>query len=190
MIPIYIQASRSKVISHVSLPHIVQLITQERFAPEVGQRAGQRSSLLFTCWGRGHYCFANIYILLSEFQAPGTQHPSLFARTFYTGEPYWIHRPPPDLVPDRECYFDFRFQKVESVDPCTCQLSRENTLTVSLYKPKRALTPGQFSVFYRGEECLGSARILKIGPSEYALKQINNEIPEEEIDIKQSSKIS
>ena len=36
MIPIDIQVSRSKVkvIGHVSLPHIVQLITQEGFAPQ------------------------------------------------------------------------------------------------------------------------------------------------------------
>ena len=59
MIFIYIQVSRSnvQVISHVSLPHIVQLITQEHFALEVGQRAGQRSSLLFTCCGRGALVF-------------------------------------------------------------------------------------------------------------------------------------
>ena len=35
----------------------MQLITQEHFAPEVGKRAGQRSSLLFTCWGRGALVF-------------------------------------------------------------------------------------------------------------------------------------
>ena len=62
MILIYIKVIRSKVkvIGHVSLPHIVQLITQERFAQEVGQRAGQRSSLLFTCWGRGALVFYKI----------------------------------------------------------------------------------------------------------------------------------
>ena len=49
--------SKVKVIGHVSLPHIEQMITQERFAPEVGQRAGQRSRLLFTCWGRGALVF-------------------------------------------------------------------------------------------------------------------------------------
>ena len=34
MIPIDIQVSRSKVKGHASLLHLVQLITQERFAPE------------------------------------------------------------------------------------------------------------------------------------------------------------
>ena len=34
MIPIYIQVSKSKVKGHVRLQHLVQLITQERFAPE------------------------------------------------------------------------------------------------------------------------------------------------------------
>ena len=36
------------------------------------------------------------------------------------------------------------------------------SLIVSLAVPERALTPGQYAVFYKGEECLGSARMLKI----------------------------
>ena len=59
MIPIYIQVSRSnvKVISHVSLPHIVQLITQERFAPELGQRAGTKVRPTLLMLGKGALVF-------------------------------------------------------------------------------------------------------------------------------------
>ena len=43
MIPIDIQVSRSKVKvkSHASLLHFVQLITQERFAPEASNLVGR-----------------------------------------------------------------------------------------------------------------------------------------------------
>ena len=43
MIPIDIQVSRSKVKAkgHASLLHLVQLITQERFAPEASNLVGR-----------------------------------------------------------------------------------------------------------------------------------------------------
>ena len=45
MIPIDIQVSRSKVkvIGHVGIPRIVQLITQERFAQEASNSVGRYS---------------------------------------------------------------------------------------------------------------------------------------------------
>ena len=47
------------------------------------------------------------------------------------------------------------------------------SLIVSLAVPERALTPGQYAVFYKGEECLGSARMQKIGPSLYSMNKDN-----------------
>ena len=42
-------------------------------------------------------------------------------------------------------------------------------MIVSLSQPMRALTAGQYAVFYHGDECVGSARILRTGPSLFTL---------------------
>ena len=36
-----------------------------------------------------------------------------------------------------------------------------NSLIVSLVEPERAITAGQYAVFYKGEECLGTIHILR-----------------------------
>lgn len=45
-----------------------------------------------------------------------------------------------------------------------------NGLVVSLSEETRAITAGQYAVFCKDNECLGSAKILNSGVSEYFLK--------------------
>ncbi|KAL8612053.1 hypothetical protein ACOMHN_052075 [Nucella lapillus] len=109
--------------------------------------------------------------------ASGTDHPALFCQTLFTDTPHWIHRPPWSLMEDQMVDLDFRFQHKHPLVPCTATLSGSNRLIVSLSRPMRAITPGQYAVFYRGDQCLGSAGILRTGPSLFTLsygQRVNN----------------
>ncbi|XP_026182525.1 mitochondrial tRNA-specific 2-thiouridylase 1 isoform X1 [Mastacembelus armatus] len=106
------------------------------------------------------------------FVAPTTNHPALFRDTMRTDRFHWIAvDPPPDLARTQmmECYFRFIHQM--PLTPCTVTLNMDGSVWISLSQPLRALTPGQFAVLYRGGECLGSGKIIQLGPSAYTLQQ-------------------
>ncbi|CAB0038851.1 unnamed protein product [Trichogramma brassicae] len=100
----------------------------------------------------------NIYVV------PGTKHPMLYSEFLIAENIHWIYGEPKQLKNSTNVFdCDFRFQHTHELVPCTIYKSPDNKLSIRLYKPLRAVTPGQFAVFYSGEECLGSAEIVKIG---------------------------
>ncbi|XP_049740644.1 mitochondrial tRNA-specific 2-thiouridylase 1 isoform X3 [Elephas maximus indicus] len=106
------------------------------------------------------------------FVAPRTDHPALYRDLLRTSRVHWVtEEPPAALVRDKmmECHFRFRHQ-MELV-PCVLTLNQDGTVWVTSVKAVRALTPGQFAVFYKGDECLGSGKILRLGPSAYTLQR-------------------
>lgn len=68
-----------------------------------------------------------------------------------------------------ECHFRFIHQM--PLIPCTVTLNMDGSVWISLSQPVRALTPGQFAVLYKGDDCLGSGKIIQLGPSEYTLQR-------------------
>ncbi|PKK29061.1 tRNA 5-methylaminomethyl-2-thiouridylate methyltransferase [Columba livia] len=106
------------------------------------------------------------------FVAPTTDHPALYRDLLRTNRVHWIaEEPPAELVRDKmmECHLRFRHQM--PLVPCVLTLNQDGSVWVTLVKPARAITPGQFAVFYKGDECLGSGKILRMGPSVYTMQQ-------------------
>ncbi|KAM6216515.1 LOW QUALITY PROTEIN: mitochondrial tRNA-specific 2-thiouridylase 1 [Rhynchocyon petersi] len=112
------------------------------------------------------------------FVAPRTDHPALYRDLLRTSRVHWIaEEPPPALVRDKmmECHFRFRHQM--ALVPCVLTLNQDGTVWVTAVKAVRALTPGQFAVFYKGDECLGSGKIMRLGPSTYTLQRGKSKSP-------------
>ena len=116
----------------------------------------------------------------------GSNHPALYCENFHTDEPYWIDHAPEELSnrsQDQTLNCQYRSQNQQPVsDVCISyglsstgnwEFVNRKSLIVSLVEPERAITPGQYAVFYKGEECLGSARINKVGPSLYTMNKDN-----------------
>lgn len=67
----------------------------------------------------------------------------------------WIRRP----VLEGESGLTCKLRHGPDLIPCRVSYHAPDRLRVHLERPDRGIAPGQFSVFYQGEECLGSGRI-------------------------------
>ncbi|XP_018333111.1 uncharacterized protein LOC108742407 isoform X2 [Agrilus planipennis] len=95
-------------------------------------------------------------------------HSALQTELFFTDKPHWIYETPEELR--RHDILSCRFTDQNMKEAVDCEVyEAERGLIVSLSREKRALAPGQFAVFYKNEECLGSARISSSGPSNFIL---------------------
>jgi len=90
----------------------------------------------------------------------GHEHPSLMNRTLSATGAHWIAGHPPRLPLD--CTARVRHRQADR--PCRVEPGDgDGVLRVRFGQPQRALTPGQFVVFYAGDECLGGATIAAVG---------------------------
>ncbi len=81
----------------------------------------------------------------------GASHPRLLSRQLTTGPVTWINEPAGGALQAK-----IRYRQTDQ--PCEVTLTGENA-TVDFAEPQRAVAPGQFVVFYQGDECLGGAVI-------------------------------
>ncbi|CAG9853894.1 unnamed protein product [Phyllotreta striolata] len=101
--------------------------------------------------------------------AQGTDHPILFSDLVFTEPPYWIHSEPIELKSNNILECDFKFQHTKRWSPCLVYKTKKGLL-VKLHNEKRALTEGQYAVFVKNQECLGSAKIVNTGVSNFTNK--------------------
>lgn len=102
--------------------------------------------------------------------APGKDHPALYCHDLITDEPHWISMQPPVPLDGRPARLDFRYHHTDDLVQCDVSYASPagtGSLRVKFANGRvlRAVAPGQFAVFYRGDECLGSARIAALGVS-------------------------
>jgi tRNA-uridine 2-sulfurtransferase len=89
----------------------------------------------------------------------GHEHPALLSRSLVATAPSWVSGEPPSLP--LSCTARTRHRQPDRA--CRVRAAGGNELEVEFDEPQRAMTPGQFVVFYQGDVCLGGARILRVG---------------------------
>lgn len=84
----------------------------------------------------------------------GGSHPALFKTTLIADELNWISPEPPFPF---KCTAKVRYRQKDA--PCTLEKIAGEKVLVTFDAPQKAVTPGQYIVFYSDDVCLGGGRI-------------------------------
>jgi tRNA-specific 2-thiouridylase len=82
------------------------------------------------------------------------EHPALLRNSLTIISPHWINNAPELPL---QCTAKIRYRQVDQA--CVVTKIDETHYRVDFTEPQRAVTPGQFAVFYDGEVCLGGGVI-------------------------------
>ena len=83
-------------------------------------------------------------------------HPRLLTTRFEVFDLRWLAAPAGE---EFDCAVKTRYRQSDL--PCRVRVRDADSATVTLRAPARAVTPGQYAVFYDGEECLGGGVIAR-----------------------------
>lgn len=90
--------------------------------------------------------------------AQGSNHPRLYSQGLICQPIHWLLNEAPSLP--FTCYAKVRYRQEEQ--PCVISPETENSHCVMFANPQRAVTPGQYIVFYYKNQCLGGSLIEQI----------------------------
>jgi tRNA-specific 2-thiouridylase len=89
----------------------------------------------------------------------GHDHPALFAPQMTVNQLTWVTNAP--SCEQFRCSAKVRYRQPDQ--DCTVTLTSTDECVVVFDRPQRAVTPGQYAVFYSGDECLGGGVIVTGG---------------------------
>ncbi|GIV38118.1 MAG: tRNA-specific 2-thiouridylase MnmA [Cyclobacteriaceae bacterium] len=89
----------------------------------------------------------------------GEDHPGLYRKGLFipSKDEHWV-RPDKKLLPGNSAHYRARIRYRQTLEDCTLH-KREEGLYLIFSKPQKAITPGQFAVWYDGDELIGSGVI-------------------------------
>ena len=93
----------------------------------------------------------------------GRDHPALMSGSIATGPVHWIGPAHAGWDTGRPLRCQVRTRYRQPDQPCELTRTRSGAAVV-FERPQRAVTPGQYAVFYSGERCLGGAAIESVHP--------------------------
>jgi tRNA-uridine 2-sulfurtransferase len=85
----------------------------------------------------------------------GHDHPLLLSSELIAAQTHWVAGEPPSR--QFRCTAKVRYRQPDQA--CEVTVRSDGTLSTHFDTPQRAVTPGQYVVFYRDDECLGGAVI-------------------------------
>ena len=86
----------------------------------------------------------------------GEEHPALYSRALQAGQLNWINGSPP-IQQTLQIHAKCRYRQTDQA--CSLVIDEGLRCHVHFANPQRSVTPGQYVVFYKGEQCLGGAVI-------------------------------
>ncbi len=118
-----------------------------------GLRLGGRAGAAAAPWYVADKNLARNALIVVQDQ----DHPLLLSSAFEVADLHWLEPPRPDA--NFECCVKTRYRQRDLA--CRLQIGVGEGLQVALAEPARAVTPGQYAVFYSGERCLGGGVIAR-----------------------------